>query len=58
MIVFALVSLFAISWLPWYVEKLVKIQGIDLPIEACTQLTNAVRGIAFMNSAFNPYFYR
>jgi len=58
MIVLALVSLFAISWLPWYVEKLVKIQGINLNYDACVQLSNAVRGIAYMNSAFNPYFYR
>ena len=58
-IVLALVSLFAISWLPWHVVNLCMISGFELPVPGnCEVLRKAVRIVAYMNSAFNPYFYR
>jgi len=57
-IVFMLVGLFVISWLPWHIHNILKIQGFNLSYPGhCDMLHNAVRIIAYMNSAFNPYFY-
>ena len=58
MIVLGLVILFVVSWSPWYIVKIAQIYGIDLGLEACRTLVDAVRAIAYLNSAFNPYFYR
>ena len=56
--VLALVWLFAVSWLPWYIVNIMLITGINLQPEGCVTLTNVVRLIAYLNSACNPYFYR
>ncbi|CAK8693229.1 unnamed protein product [Clavelina lepadiformis] len=57
MIVLGLVILFVVSWSPWYIVKIAQIYGIDLGLEACRTLVDAVRAIAYLNSALNPYFY-
>jgi len=57
-IVFMLVGLFVISWLPWHIHNILKIRGFTLAHQGhCDMFSNAVRIIAYMNSAFNPYFY-
>jgi len=58
LIVLALVSLFAISWLPWHVVNICKLYGFYLPgADDCKILDQAVRVVAYVNSALNPYFY-
>jgi len=58
MIVLALVTLFAVSWLPWYVDKILRINGIALSETGCKNLASSARGLAYLNSALHPYFYR
>lgn len=57
LMVLALVTLFLVSWLPWYVVTLAKLQGFPMSASGCDALTNFVRILSYLNSALNPYFY-
>nr|QKY88670.1 putative C3a receptor C3aR [Botryllus schlosseri] len=57
LMVLALVTLFIVSWLPWYVVTLAKVRGFPMSESGCTKLTNFVRVLTYLNSALNPYFY-
>ncbi|XP_039272320.1 somatostatin receptor type 5-like isoform X2 [Styela clava] len=55
--VLALVSLFAVSWVPWYAVMMARIPGFPLSPEGCAKLGNFTRILSYLNSALNPYFY-
>ena len=57
MIVLASVSLFGVTWLFWYLEKLIKVHGINVSDFNCKTLRVVVQAIAYLNSALNPYLY-
>ena len=57
MIVLASVSLFGVTWLFWYLEKLIKVHGINVSDFNCITLRDVVQAIAYLNSALNPYLY-
>ena len=57
MIVLASVSLFGVTWLFWYLEKLIKVHGINVSDFNCKTLRVVAQAIAYLNSALNPYFY-
>nr|CAB3262630.1 uncharacterized protein LOC100181055 [Phallusia mammillata] len=56
----ALVSTFVLLWLPFHVNHLAKLAGINVSIEMayiCENLPVAGSLLAYLNSALNPYLY-